>query len=75
VILRKSRKNCEELKTHSCVDKVVFFFVGKYMTKTQRGLRRFKITRTKYYSPEEKGNDQNASNTEKGSGSCKQDYA
>jgi hypothetical protein len=44
VILRKSRKNYEQLKTHPCVDKVIFLFVGKYITKTQRGLRMFKIT-------------------------------
>jgi hypothetical protein len=50
VILRESRKNYEELNTHPCVDQVVFFFVGKYMTKTQRGLRRFKITQRKYYN-------------------------
>jgi hypothetical protein len=33
-----------------------------YMTKTQRVLRKFKITQRKYYSPEERGNE-NASNT------------
>jgi hypothetical protein len=74
VILRKSRKNYEELKTHPCVDKVLFFFVGKYMTKTQKGLRMFKFTRRKYYSLEDKEN-KNASDTEKASGSCKHDYA
>jgi len=52
----------KELNTHPCVDKVIFFFVGKSVTKTQRGLSRFKITQRKYYSPEEKGNG-NASNT------------
>jgi hypothetical protein len=36
VILRESRTNYEELKTHSCVDKVVFFFVGKYMNQNTK---------------------------------------
>jgi hypothetical protein len=62
LIIKKSRKNYEELNAHPCVDKFHFFFVGKYMTKTQKGLRRFKITMRKYYNLEKKGNE-NASNT------------